>query len=115
MTARRSAAALVRGAWTRFRCARAEPGTGSLDAGALIHEVEPGLDDIEFAEVTGEDRATFVEHAVIWQIRRALGAGQFDIALDLQRYGVRRIAELTDAAVAKPRLTIVPPRISVPT
>lgn len=57
-------------------------------------EIEAGLASIDFAEVTREDRVTFVEHAVVWQVRCALRAGLFDVALAVIRYGVARIAEI---------------------
>jgi len=65
-----------------------------LELDQLTSEVEDGLREIDFDEVTVEDRVTFVEYAVVWQVRRALRCGQFDVALAIQRYGVRRIAEL---------------------
>jgi hypothetical protein len=79
-----------------------------LELRELTEEVEAGLRDIGFDEVTIEDRATFVEHAVIWQVRRALRVGQFDLALALQRFGVERIAQLHASA---PSVDADPPRI----
>jgi len=46
--------------------------------------------------VTLEDRITYVEHAVSWQVRRALRAGRFDLALDLRSFGARRVGELLE-------------------
>jgi len=60
----------------------------------MAENVEEGLRDIDFDEVTTEDRITFVEAAVAWQVRRALGCGRFDLALRLQRYGAERTAQL---------------------
>ena len=65
---------------------------------ALIAEVEDGLDSIDFDEVTLEDRRLFLEQAVVRQVRRALRAGRFDLALALQRYGVARLADLERGA-----------------
>jgi hypothetical protein len=114
MNARRSAAALVRLAWSRFRRTPTDEPSVRLDYAGLVHEVESGLHEIDFAEVTTEDRATFVEHAVVWQIRRALHAGRFELALELQRYGVGRIAQLNAAAIPEPGLKIVPaPRAGI--
>ena len=79
-----------------------------LELSELTEEVEAGLRDIDFDEVTVEDRATFVEHAVIWQVRRALRCAQFDLALALQRFGVRRIAQLRAATSS---VYTDPPRI----
>ena len=50
----------------------------------LTGEVEQGLRDIDFDEVTTEDRITFVEYAVAWQVRRALLCGRLDLAIRLQ-------------------------------
>jgi len=61
---------------------------------ALVDEIEDGLAAIDYGEVTAEDRAAFVECAIVHQVRRALHAGHFDLALELQRWGVRRIARL---------------------
>lgn len=61
---------------------------------AMAEIVEEGLRDIDFDEVTSEDRITFVEAAVAWQVRQALICGRFDLALRLQRYGAERVAQL---------------------
>ena len=60
----------------------------------LAHELEEGLRDIDYAEVTLGDRITFVEAVVAWQVRRALHAARFDLALELQRCGAERVARL---------------------
>jgi len=57
-------------------------------------EVEEGLRDIDFEEVTIEDRITFVERVVAWQVRRALARGRFDLAVRIQHLAVERIARL---------------------
>ncbi len=62
----------------------------------LVQELERGLELIDFPEVTLEDRVTFLEHAVAWEVRRALAAVRFDLALDLQAWGARRIAGLQE-------------------
>jgi hypothetical protein len=62
----------------------------------LVAEVEGHLRDIDFVEVTAADRITYVEYAVAWRVRVALRKGRFDLALWLNRYGQRRIAELQD-------------------
>jgi len=58
----------------------------------LAAEVEEGLRDIDFDEVTTDDRIAFVEAAVAWQVRRTLACGRFDLALRIQRYGAERVA-----------------------
>jgi len=62
-----------------------------------MDEVEQGLRDIDFEEVTLEDRIVFVELAVAWQVRRALWAGRFDLAVRLPQCGVQRIARLHES------------------
>jgi len=57
-------------------------------------EIEEWLQEIDFEEVTTEDRITFVEAAVAWRVRRALWAGRFDLAVELQRFGAERVAQL---------------------
>ena|SRR5207253_2742243 len=69
-------------------------GNEALAFDALTSEIVAGLESIAFDEVTVRDRVTFVEHAVVWQVRRALAAGRFDLALALQRWGVERIETL---------------------
>lgn len=59
-------------------------------------EWETGLRRIDFPEVTDEDRVTFLEHVVSAQIRRALRAGRFDLALAIRACGTRRVAELVE-------------------
>ncbi len=71
----------------------------------LTAEVEDGLRSIDFDEVTLEDRLAFVEQAVVWQMRRALRASRFDLALSLHRYGIRRLGEIERGQVAfRPRV-----------
>jgi hypothetical protein len=60
----------------------------------LVQEVEDGLRDIDFDDVTTDDRIAFVEAAVAWQVRRTLARGRFDLALRIQRYGAERVAQL---------------------
>ena len=72
-----------------------EPQTGLRgELQRLSQELEEGLRFIDFAEVTDEDRMTFIESAVGWQVRQALRAGRFDLAVRLQALGARRIAGL---------------------
>jgi hypothetical protein len=59
-----------------------------------LEEWEAGLRRIDFPEVTDEDRVTFLEHVVSMQVRRALGAGRFDLALALSSLGSRRVEDL---------------------
>jgi hypothetical protein len=59
-------------------------------------EWEAGLRQIDLPGVTDEDRATMLEHVVSWQIRRALRAGRFDLALAVRALGLRRIADLVE-------------------
>jgi len=73
----------------RYRAVQAEPTFQRLTG-----EVEQGLRDIDFDEVTTEDRITFVEYAVAWQVRRALLCGRFDLAIRLQRFGAEWVARL---------------------
>ena len=68
----------------------------ALDPRRLFTELERGLWLIDFPEVTVEDRVTFLEHAVAWQVRRALTAGRFDLALDIQAWGAERVAGLQE-------------------
>jgi len=58
--------------------------------------LEAGLRQIDFPEVTLEDRITYLEHAVSWQVRRALLAGRFDLALEVRSFGALQIAELLE-------------------
>lgn len=61
---------------------------------AFLSEIERTLQEIDFDEVTTEDRVTFVECAVAWRVRQALGAGRFDLGVALVRFGERQVAEL---------------------
>jgi hypothetical protein len=83
----------------------------TLDAGQLRHDaelarllgpLEAGLHQIDFPEVTLEDRITYLEHAMRWQMRRALHAGRFDLAVHLQRMGTERLRALHTASVTSP-------------
>ena len=67
-------------------------------------EWETGLRRIDFPEVTDEDRVTFLEHVVSAQIRRALRAGRFDLAIAVRTLGVRRVAELHERQGFRPLL-----------
>src|SRR5262245_37935391 len=87
------------------RLRRPRPGaapraTPAAEAGflRLAAEVEQGLRDIDFDEVTAEDRITFVECAVAWRVRWALRRGNFDLAIRLQRFGAERAAQLYESA-----------------
>src|SRR5262245_2354392 len=64
---------------------------------AFADELEAELREVDYEEVTLEDRMTLVEHVAVWQVRCALARGQFDLALGLQRLAVRRISELRAA------------------
>ena len=59
-------------------------------------EWETGLRRIDFPEVTDDDRVTFLEHVVSAQIRRALRAGRFDLALAVRALGTRFVADLVE-------------------
>ncbi len=77
----------------------------------MAAEVEDGLRDIDFEEVTTEDRVTFIERAVAWQVRQALRCGRFDLAVGLGRYGAQRIAELYEVELGfRPTLPYGIPR-----
>jgi hypothetical protein len=80
--------------------------TSPLDAelARCLHEWETGLRQIDFPEVTDEDRVTFLEHVVSWQIRRALRAGRFDLALAVRSLGARRVAEFAERQGFRPVL-----------
>ena len=60
----------------------------------LTADIERGLQDIDFPEVTTEDRATFVRAAVAWQVKQALACRRFDLAVRLRRFGAERVARL---------------------
>jgi hypothetical protein len=60
----------------------------------LTADVEQGLRDIDFPEVTAEDRVAFVQAAVAWQVKQALACRRFDLAVRLRRFGAERIARL---------------------
>ena len=62
----------------------------------FVGELEQGLGLIDFPEVTVEDRITFLEAAVAWQVRRALRAGRFDLAIRIQAFGAKRVMELVE-------------------
>jgi hypothetical protein len=100
--------------WIRGRTAA--PRCERLELRELTREIEVGLRDIDFDEVTLEDRVTFIECAVVWQVRRALRSGQFDLALALQRFGVQRIEHLHEStpSIAAERPHIVPFRSHAP-
>src|SRR5262249_4185049 len=57
---------------------------------------EEGLAQLDFPEVTDEDRRTFLVHVVSWQVRCALRAGRFELALALRSLGALRVAELEE-------------------
>lgn len=67
-------------------------------------EWETGLARIDFPEVTDEDRVVFLEHVVSSQIRRALRAGRFDLAIAVRTLGARRVAELLERRGYRPVL-----------
>jgi hypothetical protein len=69
-------------------------GPGDRELLGVLEEIEADLREVDFEEVTIEDREILIEREVIWQVRCALAGGRFDLALALQRYGVRRIADL---------------------
>jgi hypothetical protein len=74
-----------------------------LELERCLEEWEAGLRRIDFPEVTDEDRVTFLEHVVSMQVRRALGAGRFDLALALSSLGSRRVEVLR----SRPRLGVI--------
>jgi hypothetical protein len=75
---------------------RTPPSQLDAELARCLAEWEDGLANIDFPEVTDEDRVTFLEHVVSWQIRRALRAGRFDLALAVRALGTRRVAELVE-------------------
>lgn len=81
-------------AWgVTLRDLEARPG---LDLAGFTRELDEGLRLIDFPEVTAEDRIAFIEHAIAWQVRRALRAGRFELALELQALGARRASERSE-------------------
>ncbi len=84
---------------------RHRPAPGSQQSAAMklylrrvADEVEAGLRDIDFDQVTPADRIAFVECAVARQVRLALQCGRLDLAVQLQRFGAERIADLYEGA-----------------
>src|SRR5206468_11415818 len=71
----------------------ARPG---LDLAGFARELDEGLSLIDFPDVSAEDRIAFNEAAVAWQVRRALRAGRFELALELQALGARRANDLRE-------------------
>ena len=90
--------------------------TPALDAelARCLGELEAGLARIDFAEVTDADRVAFLEHVVSWQVRRALGAGRFDLAHAVIAQGRRAIADIV-ARTRGWRPILVPGRAGVRT
>jgi hypothetical protein len=78
------------------------PPPARLDAMLVrcIREWQWGLAQIDFPEVTDEDRVTFLEHVLNRQVRRALRAGRFDLALAIRSLGARRLAKLAERVPA---------------
>jgi hypothetical protein len=74
--------------------------SASLHLHRVREEVEAGLREIDYGEVTLQDRVTFVECAVAWQVHLALRRGRFDLAVQLCRFGVERIAALREQSQA---------------
>ena len=75
---------------------RPPPSPREMELARSLAEWESLLARIDFPEVTDEDRATFLEHVVSGQVRRALCAGRFDLALALAALGSRRVAALLE-------------------
>src|SRR5262249_55956578 len=61
-----------------------------LELDRFAAELDDGLRRIAYPEVTAEGRVTFLELALAWQVRRALNAGRFDLAVRLARAGCER-------------------------
>jgi len=61
---------------------------------AFARALERDLAELEYEEVTAEDRVTFVEAVVEQGMRRALARGCFDLALRLRSYGRERVRAL---------------------
>ena len=89
---------------------RPPPSRLELELARCVDEWDAGLARIEYPEVTAEDRATFLERVVCWQVRRALGAGRFDLALALTRLAPHRIAQLAERLERRPLLRVIPGR-----
>jgi hypothetical protein len=62
----------------------------------FIDDVEAVLQDIDFVEVTFEDKITFVQLAADWQARRARERGRLDLEAQLRRFRDDRVAELRE-------------------
>jgi len=67
-----------------------------VELARCVDQWERGLREIELPGVTDEDRVTYLEHVVSWNIRRALRAGRFDLALAIRALGARRVADLVE-------------------
>ena len=63
-----------------------------------VADIETALREIDYAQVTTDDRITFVRLAVEWHTRRMLECGRFDLAVRLRQYGERTIEALARAA-----------------
>lgn len=79
----------------------------ALDAAGVITRIDDALRDIDFAEVTLEDRITFIRAAVSFHVESALQRGRFGTAVALRRFETERIAALRGimphGAVTTPR------------
>ena len=77
--------------WGRWLTPRRD---ADAEVRAFARAMEHDLAELEYEEVTAEDRATFVEAVVEQEMRRALARGRFDLALRLRSYGRERVREL---------------------
>lgn len=60
----------------------------------LARDIELGLHDLQFAEVTDGDRIVFIECVRDRYVRCALAAGRFDVATAIRKLAGERIAAL---------------------
>jgi hypothetical protein len=64
---------------------------------ALARDLDQGLQQLEFDEVTHDDRITYVTCVTDAHVRRAWRAGAAGLAASLRRLGDRRLARLARA------------------
>src|SRR5262245_48068164 len=65
---------------------------------ALARDLEEGLGELTFDEVTTADRIKFIECVRDQHLDRALAARRFDVAAALRRFADDRVAFLADRA-----------------
>ena len=77
------------------------PADAALSLRGFADDIERVLREIDFEEVSVEDRIAFVQAAVDWQVRCALERGRFDAVVRLRQFEREQIARFqTDPGVA---------------